>query len=204
MSFLICGLDEVGRGALAGPLVAVASLFVADPNPRYWEKQFSPIKGVTDSKKFTNTQKRREVYHRILRQESLIDFGLGEVSVEEIEDIGIDGANQVAFDRAVRQLKYLPGFLIVDGTSPLYGWEMGRQKVVPKADDLFWPVGAASILAKVIRDSYMTELGSDFPAYGWGKNAGYGTKYHIDALRSVGPCPLHRKAFIKSVIRRAA
>jgi len=198
MSFLICGLDEVGRGALAGPLMAVASLFSANSNPRYWEKVHSPVQGVTDSKKFANGHKRREVYHRILRHPNLVDFGLGEVSVEEINRLGIDKANDLAFERAVQELVTWPHFILIDGTNPLYGWNMTAQRVVPKADDLYWPVGAASILAKVIRDSYMKELGGDYPAYHWAKNAGYGTKDHTDALRQVGSSPHHRKAFIKS------
>jgi ribonuclease HII len=201
MSFLICGVDEVGRGALAGPLIAVASLFSSDPNPRYWEKEHSPIKGVIDSKKFSKPEKRREVYHRILRHQSLLDFGLGEVSVEEIDRVGIDRANSMAFDRAVKQLRVMPHYIIVDGVNPVFGWDMDRQRTEAKADDKYWPVGAASILAKVIRDTYMTELGSDYAHYQWSKNAGYGTKDHLDALRTVGACPHHRKAFIKSVGR---
>lgn len=201
MSFLICGLDEVGRGSLAGPLMAVASLFKADSNPRYWEKIHSPVPGVVDSKKFSNQVKRREVYHRILRHSSLLDFGLGEVSVEEINDIGIDRANILAFDRAVKDLNSLPHFILVDGMNPVFGWDPARQRVAPKADDIYWPVGAASILAKVIRDTYMAELGTDFPYYRWAKNAGYGTKDHTDAIRNNGSCLHHRKAFLKSLGR---
>lgn len=204
MSFLICGVDEVGRGALAGPLIAVASLFSADPDPRYWEKIHTPVKGVTDSKKFSTPDKRREVYHRILRHPQLLDFGLGEVSVEEINRMGIDRANSLAFARAVQELKALPHYIIVDGTNPLYGWDMSRQRTIAKADDLYWPVGAASILAKVIRDSYMAELGNDYAHYQWSKNAGYGTKDHLDALRAMGACPHHRKAFIKKSVGRSA
>ena len=201
MSFLICGVDEVGRGALAGPMMAVASLFSADPNPRYWEKMHSPIKGVNDSKKFTSKTKRREVYHRILRHPQLLDFGLGEVSVEEIDRNGIDWANSEAFDRAVRQLKAVPHYIIVDGINPIYGWDMSKQWVVKEADDKFWPVGAASILAKVIRDTYMMELGFDYPLYQWARNAGYGTQEHNEVLRKMGSTPHHRRAFIKSIGR---
>lgn len=201
MSFLICGLDEVGRGALAGPLMAVASLFSADPNSRYWEKIHSPVQGVTDSKKFANQTRRREVFHRILRHPSLIDFGLGEASVEEINKVGIDRANSLAFERAVQQLRAVPHYILVDGVNPVFGWDVRKQRAVPKADDLYWPVGAASILAKVIRDTYMTELGWDYPAYRWSQNAGYGTKDHTDALRTYGGCSQHRRAFTKSFIR---
>lgn len=201
MSFLICGLDEVGRGALAGPLIAVASLFSADPNPRYWEKPHSPVKGVTDSKKFSTPDKRKEVYYRILHHPSLVDFGLGEVSVEEINEWGIDKANTIAFDRAVRSLRTLPQYIIVDGVNPVYGWDMSKQRAVPKADDLYWPVGAASILAKVIRDSYMAELGIDYPQYRFAENSGYGTKAHVEALRMFGPSSLHRSKFVRRSLR---
>lgn len=198
MSFLVCGLDEVGRGALAGPLMAVASLFSTEPNPRHWERQFTPIQGVADSKKFNTPAKRREVFHRILRHPTLIDFGIGEVSAYEIDKVGIDRANSLAFERAVQELHTMPYYILVDGVNPVFGWDMTRQRAVPKADDLYWPVGAASILAKVIRDSYMAELGQDYPHYQWAKNAGYGTKEHTDALRTIGGCPHHRRAFVKS------
>ena len=202
MSFTVCGLDEVGRGALAGPLMAVASLFSCQLVDGFcWEMRDSPISGVMDSKKFTSPEKRREVYHRILRHPLLLDFGIGEVSVEEINDIGIDKANDLAFRRAVMQLSPLPNFIIVDGKNPLYGWDIGSQRVVPKADDLYWPVGAASILAKVIRDNYMRELGADYSQYQWAKNAGYGTKEHTEALLTYGSTPYHRKAFIKAFRR---
>jgi ribonuclease HII len=200
MSFLVCGLDEVGRGALAGPLMAVATLFI-ESNPRYWERTFSPVPGIRDSKKFSSPAKRREVYHGILRHSSLLDFGIGEVSVAEIDQLGIDRANSIAFQRAVMELGAPPNYIIVDGVNPVFGWDMKKQRVVPKADDLYWPVGAASILAKVIRDTYMAELGTDYPHYLWAKNAGYGTQEHLDVLRSVGSCPLHRRAFIKSIRR---
>lgn len=196
----VAGIDEVGRGALAGPLVAVAAMF------RFWvgwkweemTTASSPILGVNDSKKLTPT-KRRNVFHRILNSGRLIGFGLGEVSVREIDDHGIEWANRLAFQRAVEDLPCKPTFLIIDGDNPLYGWERTLQRNEPRADGRWWPVGAASIIAKVVRDDYMAELGRDHPDYGWERNSGYGSKYHQEAIQRVGPCRLHRTKFISKL-----
>jgi ribonuclease HII len=199
---LICGLDEVGRGALAGPMIAVASAFVVPGKWVWWdayEMDNSPVSGVDDSKKLSPT-KRRDVFYRILRWESFLDFGIGEVSADEINDMGIEKANSLAFERAVRDLKYDPGYLLIDGDNPLFGWDINRQHHEPRADGRFWPVGAASILAKVIRDDYMVELGTDHPEYGWERNSGYGSKHHQEALQRVGPCHLHRTQFIRKIM----
>jgi ribonuclease HII len=207
MPFLVCGLDEVGRGALAGPLIAVASLFYSPAAPidiqqgyRWWEMDWTPIKGVDDSKKLT-PKKRREVFQRILRSGELADFGIGEVSVEEINSFGIDWANSVAFERAVKDLSQAPHHILIDGDNPLIGWSMLDQIHEPRADGRWWPVGAASILAKVIRDSYMAELAKDFDIYGWEQNSGYGSDKHRSALIDFGPCKHHRVKFIRNIIR---
>ncbi len=199
---LICGLDEVGRGALAGPLMAVASAFMVPGKWVWWEEyemDNTPVSGVDDSKKLSPT-KRREVFHRILRRESFVDFGIGEVSADEINNIGVDRANSLAFERAVKDLKCDPGYILIDGDNPLFGWDMQRQHHESKADGRYWPVGAASILAKVIRDSYMAELGADHPEYGWDRNSGYGSKHHQDAIQRIGPCQLHRTQFIRKLM----
>lgn len=196
----VAGIDEVGRGALAGPLIAVAAMF------KFWqgwqwdemETLKSPIQGVTDSKKLTPTR-RRDVFHRILNSGRLIGFGIGEISVSEINDRGIDWANNLAFKKAVEDLPHEPAYIILDGDNPLYGWEMHKQRYEPRADGRWWPVGAASIIAKVIRDDFMTELGRDYPDYGWERNSGYGSKYHQDAIRRIGPCQLHRTKFISKL-----
>lgn len=205
MTFLICGVDEVGRGALAGPLVAVAALFRqeldAPPVSRLHqlETDKSPILGVDDSKNLT-PKKRREVFHRILRSSQIVDFGIGEVSVAEINEVGIDWANAWAFQRAMQDLDgYVPHFTLVDGTSPIMGWDFKSQRNEPKADGKWWPVGAASILAKVIRDSFMAELSQDHPYYGWEKNAGYGSEEHRCGLIDFGATPLHREKFIRNI-----
>jgi ribonuclease HII len=202
MLSLVCGVDEVGRGSLAGPLMAVAASFWSEHGWTFWDRGRSPIEGVKDSKAFSSDAKRTEVFHRILRSQSLFDFGLGEVSVEEINRHGIDDANQMAFQRALADLKQPPNFVIIDGNKPILGWSNEHQSYLPKADNRWWPVSAASILAKVIRDSYMTELSEDFPIYQWDSNAGYGSEDHITAIRQYGPSIHHRKQFVKN-IRRA-
>lgn len=202
MPFLVSGLDEVGRGALAGPLVAVASLFNSHSTDfAMWETCWSPVPGVNDSKKLSH-KKREEVFYRILRHHDLLDFGIGEVSVEEINQRGIEWANREAFQRAIKDLRWMPDFVLVDGDEPLYGWNMMDQRFEPKGDGLWWPVGAASILAKVIRDSYMVELSKDFDYYGWERNAGYGSDEHRASLIDMGPSRHHRTQFIRNLIRR--
>lgn len=207
MSYLVAGIDEVGRGALAGPLVAVASLFHSPAAPLpgsmnnpYWETRYTPIPGVNDSKKLT-AKKRREVFHRILRDPSLVDFGLGEASVDEINVHGIDWANRVVFERAMKDLRWQPHHVLIDGDNPLFGWSMMDQKHEPRGDGLWWPVGAASILAKVIRDSYMEELSDDHPEYCWERNSGYGSDLHRGALIDFGATPHHRTKFIRNFVR---
>ena len=138
MPFLVCGLDEVGRGALAGPLVAVASLFSA-PNTiePSWRTAWTPIKGINDSKKLS-PKKREEVFRRILRSELLVDFGIGEATVEEINQHGIEWANRKVFERAVKDLRWMPDHVLVDGDEPLYGWNMVDQHFEPKGDARWW------------------------------------------------------------------
>lgn len=203
MSYSICGLDEVGRGSLAGPMFAVAAQFKAidieDENE--WLRANSPIPGVHDSKTFSTHSKRLEVYHRILAHPFLIDFGIGQVNVDEIDKEGIDEANRIAFYRAWKDLKVEPSFILADGDKPVPAWAYSQQKHRPKGDGYWWPVGAASILAKVIRDLYMTELGLDYLPYKFAQNAGYGTAEHIAALKHLGPCPLHRKQFVKKYVK---
>jgi ribonuclease HII len=203
MSYLICGLDEVGRGSIAGPLFAVAAMFHSEKGAE-WRREFSPILGVHDSKTFKSHEKRSEVYHRILRSEKLVDFGIGEVSVEEIDKHGIDEANRIAFYRAWSSLKPEPNWLLVDGDNPAPAWNYSMQTNRPKGDSYWWPVGAASILAKVIRDEYMIGIGERYPIYKWAQNAGYGTPDHIAELKKAGPCMFHRKSFIKNIVGRAA
>lgn len=187
---LICGIDEVGRGCLAGPILSVAALF----------KEWKTGSAVNDSKKMTPT-KRALLFQEILKSEELIDFGVGEVTVEEIDKMGIDQANIFAFQRAVQALPYRPNFLVIDGLKGVPGFDLQEMEVRPQADEDFPVVGAASILAKVIRDSLMTELHADFPVYDWKSNKGYGSKTHIAALREHGPSVHHRPLFIRGIVQ---
>ncbi len=198
MSFYICGVDEVGRGALAGPIMAVASLLCA-PSNQDWSRG-SPIPGIKDSKQFATREDREKVFKAILRCAELVDFGIGEGSVSEINADGIERANRNCFYRAVQDLRYQPDHILVDGNNPIPMWDRAKQEWRPKADAIWWPVGVASILAKVIRDRYMAEWHADYSVYGWGDNSGYGTEKHTQAIKKYGPSPLHRKKFIEKIV----
>jgi ribonuclease HII len=186
---LICGIDEVGRGSLAGPILSVAALFTC------WDVGCSEV---TDSKKLT-PKSRRRLFPLISRSKTLIDFGIGIGTVEEINNFGIDFANEQAFIRAVNSLPVKPNWLIVDGVKGVPDWS-AKQDVVPKADDVYPVVGAASIIAKVIRDDMMIELSEDYPDYAWGSNKGYGSKAHREALQVHGWCEHHRLKFISNIV----
>lgn len=198
---LVTGFDEVGRGSLAGPIVAVAATFVNQEN---LEIMSSPIKGLNDSKKFSNRNGRRRVFETLIRSPHLIEFGIGFSWVEEINKIGIDAANQEVFHQALENLQHEPDLLIVDGVNYVPSFQRKFQHVEPKADGKYYPVAAASILAKVIRDELMQELDSVWPQYGWKENFGYGTDSHCAALKQHGPCELHRKNFVRKILSRAA
>jgi ribonuclease HII len=200
MDEFFCGIDEVGRGSLAGPIMAAAALF-------YCKSIYAascPIADVRDSKKYTREHERRAAFTRILHAPCLIDFGVGRVEVEEINEMGINKANALVFQRAVADLESKPDFVLVDGVCALQGWPSDKQAHLPKADSLWWPVSAASVIAKVIRDELMVSLGLDYPEYRWNQNAGYGTPDHRDALKKYGPSPHHRRQFIKKITGVAA
>jgi ribonuclease HII len=179
---------------------AVAAMFEV-PKDFSWDRKLSPIEGVTDSKKFSSRKAREVVFRRILKSSYLVDFGLGEATVEEINEHGIDEANRLAFYRAWSSLKPAPSYMLVDGDKPAPAFSYSQQMNKPKADFLWWPVGAASILAKVIRDNHMAELGADFPCYDWASNAGYGSPVHLQALKEFGASPLHRSKFVLKTLR---
>lgn len=187
---LICGIDEVGRGSLAGPILSVATLF------RGYDTGCSEV---DDSKKLT-PKKREKVFRQLRRSPFLVDFGIGEVSADEINDIGIDEANAVSFVRAVRNLPMNPSFIIIDGKDALRGWDPLCMKAEPRADGKYPVVSAASVIAKVIRDHYMVELSSKFPGYAWESNKGYGTPAHTAGLELLGPTRFHRSRFIRNIV----
>lgn len=184
---LVGGVDEVGRGPLAGPVMAAAAIFL-DP----LAIPMDLLNGIQDSKKLSRP-KRAALYQELLQLDSLI-YGVGEASVEEIDSLNILQATFLAMKRAVQALSQKPQTLLVDGKFiPTFE---GIQAIpLIKGDDLSLSIAAASIIAKERRDKLMEELGSLYPMYGWAQNAGYGTKAHRDALQVHGITPHHRRSF---------
>ena len=178
----ICGVDEAGRGPLAGPVCAAAVIL-----PEHLQ-----IPGLTDSKKLTD-KKRRELFPII--QEQAIAYGIGLASESEIDEINILQATFLAMGRALEQLSVRPALALIDGNRETdFGLPV---KTVVKGDSLSANIAAASILAKVTRDNLMLELAQQYPEYGFDIHKGYGTKAHYEALRTYGPCPMHRRSFLK-------
>lgn len=178
----ICGVDEAGRGPLAGPVCAAAVIL-----PEHLQ-----IPGLTDSKKLTD-KKRRELFPII--QEQAIAYGIGLASESEIDEINILHATFLAMGRALEQLSVRPALALIDGNRETdFGLPV---KTVVKGDSLSANIAAASILAKVTRDNLMLELAQQYPEYGFDIHKGYGTKAHYEALRTYGPCPIHRRSFLK-------
>lgn len=177
---LVAGVDEAGRGPLAGPVVAAAVILD--------ERQ--PIKGLADSK--TLTALRREKLFDEIRAKALC-CSISQASVEEIEQLNILQATLLAMRRAVEGLRLLPKLVLVDGNRlPLLAM---RAEAIVKGDALVPAISAASILAKVHRDRWCAEYDQQFPQYGFAKHKGYGTAEHLAALREHGACPQHRKTF---------
>ena len=179
---LICGVDEAGRGPLAGPVCAAAVIL-----PHGLE-----IPGLTDSKKLSD-KKRRELVP-IIQQEA-VSYGIGLASREEIDEINILQATFLAMERALAALSVRPGLALIDGNREKdFGLPV---KTVVKGDSLSMNIAAASVLAKVTRDDLMLEMAKVYPQYGFEIHKGYGTRAHYDALRAYGPCPIHRMTFLR-------
>lgn len=178
---IIAGIDEVGRGCLAGAVVAGA--VVLDPAKPLPE-------GLNDSKKLS--KKRREAIAHELR-ESAFSWSVGMAEAEEIDETNILQATKEAMARAISGLDPEPDFLLIDGY-PVKRLELPQQAII-KGDSVSASIAAASIIAKVYRDKLMSELDLVYPEYGFAKHAGYGTKAHFEALRRHGACPIHRKSF---------
>lgn len=179
---VICGVDEAGRGPLAGPVCAAAVILPANLE----------IPGLTDSKKLTD-KKRRELYPVIMEQ--AIAYGIGFASEQEIDEINILQATFLAMQRAIAQLSVKPDLALIDGNRKK---DFGvPAKTVVKGDSLSASIAAASILAKVTRDNLMLEQAETYPQYKFDIHKGYGTKAHYEALREFGPCPIHRMTFLK-------
>ena len=178
----ICGVDEAGRGPLAGPVCAAAVIL-----PRGLE-----LPGLNDSKKLTD-KKRRELFPII--KEQAIAYGIGFASHEEIDEINILQATYLAMERALQQLEGKADFAIIDGNRAKdFGIPV---RTVIKGDSLSASIAAASVLAKVSRDDIMLEMAEKYPEYGFEVHKGYGTKAHYEALRAHGHSPIHRMSFLK-------
>lgn len=184
---LVCGIDEAGRGPLAGPVYAAAVILPMD----------CEIEGLNDSKKVSE-KKREQLFDVIL--EKAIAYGIGSASAEEIDEINILQATFLAMERAVAALQQPADWALVDGNRmpplPIPG------ETVVKGDAQCASIAAASILAKVSRDRVLRELDQQYPQYGFAKHKGYGTKAHYEAIKQFGLLPEHRKTFLKNLLEK--
>lgn len=179
---LICGVDEAGRGPLAGPVCAAAVLLPMN----------AQIDGLDDSKKLSD-KRRRELFPVI--QEQAVAYGIAFADHSEIDEMNILQATYLAMERAVAQLNVKPDLLLIDGNRAK-DFGIPAQTVV-HGDSLSASIAAASVLAKVTRDDYMLKMAEVYPGYGFEIHKGYGTKAHYEALREQGRCPIHRMSFLK-------
>ena len=191
---LIAGFDEAGRGPWCGPVVAAC---VCWPDLQIPEELANAI---NDSKKLT-AKKREALFPKIMASNAIV--GVGQASAEEIDDMNILQASFLAMHRALDEVRvkgYNPIFGLIDGNR-LPAWDIPCQAVIG-GDGKSLSIGAASIIAKVVRDRLMADLAKEFPAYGWERNAGYGTAEHIQALKEYGPTIHHRKSYapIKKIL----
>lgn len=180
---LICGVDEAGRGPLAGPVCAAAVILPPDLE----------LEGLNDSKKLS--EKRREALYPLICEQALA-YGIAFASEQEIDELNILQATFLAMRRAVGQLGRKPDLALVDGNrEPDFG-DIPVRTII-KGDSRSANIAAASILAKVTRDRFMLEQDAVYPQYGFAVHKGYGTQKHYAALREFGPCPIHRRSFLK-------
>lgn len=182
----IAGIDEVGRGPLAGPVVAAAVVF------SHTAKTADLVKmGVRDSKLLTS-KKRDYLYEKII--ENCSDWSVSVITEDIIDEINILQATLLAMRKAVESLKVRPDFLLIDGNFTIDDYPVS-QLAVPKADQHIFSVSAASVVAKVTRDRILVDMDEKYPEYGFAKHKGYGTREHMEALKKHGPCIIHRKSF---------
>ena len=180
---LVCGVDEAGRGPLAGPVCAAAVILEPD----------TVIDGLNDSKKLT--EKKREALFDVIIEKA-VDFSIALVDNERIDEINILEATFEAMEESVHTLKTAPDCAIIDGNRPPKHLNIPCETVV-KGDSLSANIAAASVLAKVTRDDIMEQMAEQYPQYGFEIHKGYGTKAHYEALREYGPSPIHRMSFLK-------
>lgn len=184
----LVGVDEAGRGPLAGPVVAAAVVFARD----FLETEASrSLQGLTDSKQLS--AKRRELFYDLLVSNPEIEVGVGIVSADEIDALNILRATHLAMARAIQQLAPLPDLALVDGL-PVRGLPVPHRAIVG-GDGLSLSIAAASVVAKVTRDRLLVELAAQYPNYGFDRHKGYGTRAHLAALQRYGPCSAHRRSF---------
>lgn len=184
----ICGIDEAGRGPLAGPVVVATVIMPKD----------SMIEGVNDSKKVSE-KKREKLYELII--EEAISYSVGIVDQNEIDRINILNATKAGLTEAVRTLKVKPELILVDALTNIDTCGVPYQSII-KGDAKSYSIAAASIIAKVTRDRIMREWDKVYPQYGFEKHKGYGTAAHISAIKENGLCPLHRLSFVKNIINK--
>ena len=182
----ICGIDEAGRGPLAGPVV-VAGVIMPEN---------SMIEGINDSKKVSE-KKREKLYDLIL--EEAISYGVGIIGQDEIDEINILNATKKGLTMSLEQLTQKPDLILVDALSKINTLGIPYESII-KGDAKCYSIASASIIAKVTRDRIMREWDKVFPQYGFATHKGYGTSAHIKAIKEYGPCPIHRETFIKHFV----
>lgn len=183
---LICGIDEAGRGPLAGPVVVASVVMPKD----------SMIEGVNDSKKVS--EKKREKLYDLITAEA-ISYGVGIISQEEIDEINILNATKKGLTNSIKELKTKPDIILVDALREIDTLNIPYRSVI-KGDAKIYSIACASIIAKVTRDRIIREWDKVYPQYGFASHKGYGTAKHIAAIKEYGLCPLHRKSFTKKFV----
>ena len=182
----ICGIDEAGRGPLAGPVVVASVIMPAD----------SMIEGVNDSKKISE-KKREKIYDQIL--EEAISYGVAIIGQDEIDEINILNATKKGLTVSLQELSQKPDLILVDALNGIDTMGIPYDSII-KGDAKCYSIAAASIVAKVTRDRIMREWDNIYPEYGFEKHKGYGTAAHIAAIREHGLCPIHRRSFTKNFV----
>lgn len=177
----ICGIDEAGRGPLAGPVVVASVIMPAESN----------IEGVNDSKKISE-KKREKLYEQIL--DEAISYGVGIVGQDEIDEINILNATKKGLTMSLQELTVKPDLIIVDALNHIDTMGIPYESII-KGDAKCYSISAASIIAKVTRDRIMREWDKVYPKYGFERHKGYGTSAHIEAIKEYGLCPIHRRSF---------
>lgn len=182
----ICGIDEAGRGPLAGPVVVASVIMPRD----------SMIEGVNDSKKVSE-KKREALYDKII--EEAVSYGIGVIDQKEIDERNILEVTKTGLTTSLKELSVKPDVILVDALKGIDTLGIPYQSII-KGDALCYSISAASILAKVTRDRMMRQWDEIYPQYGFEKHKGYGTKAHIEAIKEYGLCPIHRKSFTKNFV----